>query len=103
MKVALHRGDTCWRYISPTAFEGSRPERAKNDLKPHITKTFKFSNDLKFEEKFWDVIERCLLEPRRPDRHRPHRCVHVRSDILDLATGFLPSIAAKFLWLCWLF
>jgi transposase len=29
---------------------------AKNDLKPHVTKTFKLSNDPKFEEKFWDVI-----------------------------------------------
>jgi hypothetical protein len=29
---------------------------AKNDLKPHISKTFKLSNDPKFEEKFWDVF-----------------------------------------------
>ncbi len=29
---------------------------AKNELKPHVTKTFKLSNDPKFEEKFWEVI-----------------------------------------------
>ncbi len=29
---------------------------AKNELKPHVTKTFKLSNDPEFEEKFWDVI-----------------------------------------------
>lgn len=28
----------------------------KNDIKPHLTKTFKISKDPKFEEKFWDVI-----------------------------------------------
>jgi transposase len=36
---------------------------AKNDLKPHITKTFKLSNDPKFEEKFWDVIGLYLDPP----------------------------------------
>lgn len=29
---------------------------AANDLKPHLTRTFKLSNDPQFEEKFWDVI-----------------------------------------------
>jgi hypothetical protein len=29
---------------------------SKNDLKPHRVKTFKLSNDPRFEEKFWDVI-----------------------------------------------
>ena len=38
---------------------------AKNDLKPHITKTFKFSNDPKFEEKFWDVIGLYLDPPTK--------------------------------------
>ena len=36
---------------------------AKNDPKPHITKTFKLSNDPKFEEKFWDVIGLYLDPP----------------------------------------
>ena len=38
---------------------------AKNDLKPHITKTFKLSNDPKFEEKFWDVIGLYLDPPTK--------------------------------------
>jgi hypothetical protein len=35
----------------------------KNDLKPHITRTFKLSSDPKFEEKFWDVIGLYLDPP----------------------------------------
>ena len=27
-----------------------------NDIKPHRVKTFKLSNDQRFEEKFWDII-----------------------------------------------
>jgi hypothetical protein len=26
------------------------------DIKPHLSRTFKLSNDKRFEEKFWDVI-----------------------------------------------
>ncbi|WHZ25445.1 MAG: Mobile element protein [Nitrospira sp.] len=29
---------------------------SKNDIKPHVTRTFKISTDPRFEEKFWDVI-----------------------------------------------
>lgn len=36
---------------------------SRNDLKPHITKTFKLSNDAKFEQKFWDVIGLYLDPP----------------------------------------
>jgi transposase len=36
---------------------------SKNELKPHITKTFKLSNDPHFEEKFWDVIGLYLDPP----------------------------------------
>ena len=38
---------------------------AKNDLKPHVTKTFKLSNDPKFEEKFWER-DRALPDARSP-------------------------------------
>jgi len=38
---------------------------AKNDLKPHIVKTFKLSNDPKFDEKFWDVIGLYLNPPEK--------------------------------------
>ena len=37
----------------------------KNELKPHITKTFKLSNDPLFEEKFWDVIGLDLDPPAK--------------------------------------
>lgn len=36
-----------------------------NDIKPHLTKTFKLSNDKRFEEKFWDVIGLYLDPPER--------------------------------------
>lgn len=36
-----------------------------NDLKPHLTKTFKISTDKHFEEKFWDVIGLYLDPPER--------------------------------------
>lgn len=35
----------------------------KNDLKPHLIKTFKISKDPLFEEKFWDVIGLYLDPP----------------------------------------
>lgn len=35
----------------------------KNDIKPHLTKTFKISNDPKFKDKFWDVIGLYLNPP----------------------------------------
>ena len=34
-----------------------------NDIKPHIMRTFKLSNDKHFEEKFWDVIGLYLNPP----------------------------------------
>ena len=37
----------------------------KNELKPHVTKTFKLSNDPKFEEKFWNVIGLYLDPPAK--------------------------------------
>lgn len=36
---------------------------AANDLKPHLTRTFKLSNDPQFEAKFWDVIGLYLDPP----------------------------------------
>lgn len=37
----------------------------RNDIKPHITRTFKISNDPQFETKFWDVIGLYLNPPDR--------------------------------------
>jgi transposase len=34
-----------------------------NEIKPHLTRTFKISRDPKFEEKFWDVIGLYLQPP----------------------------------------
>jgi len=34
-----------------------------NDIKPHLTRTFKLSNDKEFERKFWDVIGLYLDPP----------------------------------------
>ena len=34
-----------------------------NDIKPHLTRTFKLSNDPQFETKFWDVIGLYLNPP----------------------------------------
>jgi transposase len=36
-----------------------------NDIKPHLTRTFKMSNDPHFETKFWDVIGLYLNPPDR--------------------------------------
>ena len=36
---------------------------SKNDLKPHLTRTFKISNDPRFEDKFWDIIGLYLYPP----------------------------------------
>src|SRR5207245_4198244 len=36
-----------------------------NDIKPHVTRTFKLSNDKHFETKFWDVIGLYLNPPDR--------------------------------------
>jgi transposase len=38
---------------------------SRNDLKPHRVKTFKLSNDPRFEEKFWDVIGLYLDPPAK--------------------------------------
>lgn len=38
---------------------------AANDIKPHLTRTFKFSRDPDFEAKFWDVIGLYLHPPAK--------------------------------------
>jgi transposase len=37
----------------------------QNELKPHLTRTLKISNDPQFEEKFWDVIGLYLNPPEK--------------------------------------
>ena len=36
-----------------------------NDIRPHVIRTFKLSNDPRFEEKFWDVIGLYLDPPEK--------------------------------------
>jgi transposase len=38
---------------------------SSNDIKPHLTRTFKLSNDADFEAKFWDVIGLYLHPPAK--------------------------------------
>jgi len=38
---------------------------AANDIKPHLTRTFKLSKDKQFESKFWDVIGLYLNPPEK--------------------------------------
>jgi hypothetical protein len=46
----------------------------KNELKPHITRTFTLSNDKKFEEKFWDVIG-LYLDPPEANVYRERQAL----------------------------
>lgn len=64
------KGRSRWSVRSMARHAGVSPSSvqriwSKNDLKPHVVKTFKLSNDPKFEEKFWDVIGLYLDPPER--------------------------------------
>ncbi len=64
------KGRKRWSVRSMARHAGVSPSSvqriwSKNDLKPHVVKTFKLSNDPKFEEKFWDVIGLYLDPPER--------------------------------------
>jgi transposase len=37
----------------------------RNDLKPHLTRTFKLSNDQQFEQKFWDIVGLYVSPPQQ--------------------------------------
>jgi transposase len=63
-------GQTRWSIRSMARHAGVSKSRvqalwAKNDLKPHLTRTFKLSNDPQFEPKFWDVIGLYLHPPQK--------------------------------------
>ena len=64
------KGRTRWSVRSMARHAGISPSTVqriwiRNDLKPHIVRTFKLSNDPKFEEKFWDVIGLYLNPPEK--------------------------------------
>jgi transposase len=63
-----------------------------NDLKPHRLKTFKLSNDPRFEEKFWDVIGLYLDPPATA----PVLCCDERTQCQALErTQLGPPVAPK--------
>lgn len=64
------KGRSRWSVRSMARHAGVSPSSvqriwSKNDLKPHVVKTFKLSNDPRFEEKFWDVIGLYLNPPEK--------------------------------------
>ena len=64
------KGRSRWSVRSMARHAGVSPSSvqriwSKNELKPHVVKTFKLSNDPKFDEKFWDVIGLYLNPPER--------------------------------------
>jgi transposase len=64
------KGRSRWSVRSMARHAGVSPSSvqriwSKNELKPHVVKTFKLSNDPKFEEKFWDVIGLYLNPPEK--------------------------------------
>lgn len=58
---------SCRRMARATGISPSTVQRiwARNDIKPHATRTFKLSKDIHFAEKFWDVIGLYLDPPER--------------------------------------
>jgi transposase len=63
-------GRTRWSIRSMARHAGVSRSRvqtlwSQNDLKPHLTRTFKLSNDPQFEPKFWDVIGLYLHPPQK--------------------------------------
>lgn len=64
------RPRTRWTVRSMAANVGISPDSVHrfwqaNDLKPHLSRTFKVSTDKQFEQKFWDVIGLYLNPPER--------------------------------------
>lgn len=64
------KGRTRWSIRSMARHAGVSKTRvqelwASNDLKPHLTRTFKLSRDPHFEPKFWDVIGLYLDPPHK--------------------------------------
>jgi transposase len=64
------KGRTRWSVRSMARHAGISPSTVQriwvwNDLKPHIVRTFKLSNDPKFDEKSWDVIGLYLNPPEK--------------------------------------
>jgi transposase len=67
---------------------------ARNDIKPHLTRTFKLSRDPHFEEKFWDVIGLYLNPPDKAlvlccDEKSPCQALERTQPGLPLGQGYI--------------
>jgi hypothetical protein len=65
-----HKGRTRWSVRTMAEAVGISHDSVRriwknNDLKPHLTRTFKLSRDPQFEPKFWDVIGLYLNPPNK--------------------------------------
>ena len=70
----------------------------RHDLKPHLRRTFKLSNDSQFEEKFWDVIGLYGVDPIwwtpklcaggvRMSKKHPSFAAEYRQQMVELVRG----------------
>jgi transposase/DNA-binding CsgD family transcriptional regulator len=69
---------------------------AQNELKPHLTRTFKLSSDAAFEAKFWDVIGLYLSPPDQAlvlccDEKSQIQALQRSQPGLPLKAGHLPT------------
>src|SRR3954468_1444421 len=64
---------------------------AASEIKPHLSRTFKLSNDTRFEEKFWDVIG-CI------STRRTRRCAVLQREITMPGIGAHATGAAARHW-----
>jgi transposase len=68
MRPPAHEGRwSCRRMARAAGISAASVQRlwTANDIKPHLTRTFKLSNDARFEEKFRDVIGLYLNPPEK--------------------------------------
>ena len=70
---------------------------AANDIKPHLTRTFKLSNDPNFEEKFWDVIGLYLDPPDKAlvlccDEKSQVQALERTQPVLPMGLGYVEGI-----------
>ena len=66
---------------------------SRNDIKPHVRRTFKLSKDPNFEPKFWDIIA-LYLNP-------PHKALVLCCDEKRALPKTLFCSTASFAGVCW--
>lgn len=75
---------------------------SKNDIKPHLTRTFKISTDPRFEEKFWDVIGLYLNPPDKAlvlccDEKSPCQAVERTQPGFPLGVGHITTATQDYI------